>query len=282
MEFNNGIGAIAITSYIDDPDVGSYEKLTLLPWDYLNKRWNGHKASDLLIDSLSHLQLPRIAIDKNGNATIAVKVEKIIEKSAGEKISQIDLLTGNLNDPSGTWVHNAGNEFVCDTSKQVAEIAISYISNDTIMILTNEFPLLASNAPFQPENGIMFGDPRMNLVLRCFAFDEDHNISDIAESKYFVGIEDQQIPTTQSSLLQNYPNPCSEFTIVKFDILNYSDVKLEIFDIMGNHIATLVDQQLPQGSYEMRLNTSLLKPGIYLCRLTNGPRVDEIKISVIN
>lgn len=282
MEFNNAIGAVAIASYIDDPDVGSYEKLTLLTWDYLNKSWNGHKASDLLIDSLSHLQLPKIAIDQSGKTTIAVKVEKIIEKSIGEKISQIDLLTGDLNDPSETWIHIAGNEFVCDTAKQVDEIAISYVGNDTLMILTNEFPMLASNPTFEPLNGIMFGNPEMNLVLRCFAIDENGTIKDINENNYFVGIDDPQSPAHPPVLLQNYPNPCREFTIVKFDILNRSHTTLELFDIKGIHIATLIDQDIPPGSYEMNLNTSLLKPGIYLCRLTNGQRVDDIKISVIN
>jgi len=282
MNFNGGFGAVVLTLFETGPDGMQYEKLRLLPWNVSDKRWSREKTTDLMVDSISHLQLPRIAIDQNGKTTIAVKVEKIVEKSIGEKISQIDLLTGDLNDPSGTWMHIPGNEFVCDTAKQVNEIALSYIDNDTLMILTNEFPMLASNPAFEPLNGVMFGNPEMNLVLRCFAIDENGTIKDINENNYFVGIDDPQSPAHPPVLLQNYPNPCREFTIVKFELLNRSHTTLELFDIKGIHIATLIDQDIPPGSYEMKLNTSLLKPGIYLCRLTNGQRVDDIKISVIN
>jgi hypothetical protein len=282
MKFNNGMGAVAIATYIKDSSVNNYEKLILLPWDYLNKRWSSQKPADLLVDPLAHLQLPRIAINKDGHTTIAVKVEKIGKKSAGEKISQVDLLTGNLNNPFGGWKHITENEFVCDTTKQVAEIALSYIDNDTLMILTNEFPMLATNSSFIPQNGVMFGDPYMNLVLRCFMIEQDSIIKDIPESNYFTGINDPQIPDQKSGLFQNYPNPCKDLTVVKFDIPDHSYVKLELFDMKGSHVATLIDQELSQGSYEINLNVSLLNPGTYTCRLTHGQRVDVIKIIVIN
>ncbi|MCX6250867.1 MAG: LamG domain-containing protein [Bacteroidetes bacterium] len=282
MKFNHDRGAVAVATYINDPSVNNYEKLILIPWDYKSKKWNKQKSTDLLIEPLAHLQLPRIAINDDGKATIAVKVEKIVRKSAGQKISQVDLLTGNLNDPFGSWKHIAGNAFVCDTSKQVAEIALTYINTDTLMILTNEFPMLASNARFNPVNGVMFGDRDMNLVLRCFAIDQDSIVKDVAESPYFIGINEPEVPEETSALFQNYPNPCKDFTVVKFDISTHSYARLELFDFMGNRIATLIDQELSQGSYEIKLNVSLLKPGTYSCRLTVGSRADAIKIIVIN
>ncbi|MEI6435861.1 MAG: LamG-like jellyroll fold domain-containing protein [Bacteroidota bacterium] len=282
MKFNNGKGAVAVTTFVDDPGGPKYEKLILLPWDSQNKRWSTEQTVEALREPTAHLQLPRIAINKNGHATIAFKVERIGRKTANERISQIDLLTGNLNDPSGKWKHIKGNEFVCDTSKQVAEIALSYIDHDTLLILSNEFPMFASNSYFTPQNGIMYGDRYMNLVLRCFAIESDSIVRHVPESVYFVGINDHQLSEQASGLLQNYPNPCKESTKVKFDVTERSNVKLELFDVRGKQVATLVDQELPAGSYEIKLNTSLLKPGIYTCRMINGMRVDAIKIDVVN
>ena len=280
MKFNNGMGAIAIATFVSDfPD--DHEKLILLPWDHLNKRWGTEQTVELLREPTAHLQMPRIAINRDGHTAIALKVERIGKKTATERISQIDLLTGNLNNPPENWKHIKGNKFVCDTAKQVAEVALSYIDHDTLLILTNEFPMLASNSYFTPQNGAMFGDRYMNLVLRCFAIENDSIVKDVPESTYFVGINDHELPESASRMLQNYPNPCRESTTVKFDVAARSTIKLELFDIKGKHIAMLVDQELSPGSYEIALNTSLLKPGIYTCRMRYGKRVETIKIDVV-
>jgi len=205
MNFNNGNGAIVFTTFVNDSNFKHFEKLSLLPWDLETKQWAGKSATDLLIDSCAHLQKPKIIIDKSGQTAIAFKVEEIRKKSVGEKISQIDLLIGNLDNPTGGWQHIAGSEYVCDTTKQVADFALTYVNADTLMILTNEFPMLATNAPFEPVNGRMFGNPYMNMVLRCFALDENGIVSDIDEDNYFVGIGEPPTPLHQKGLLKNYP-----------------------------------------------------------------------------
>ena len=84
---------------------------------------------------------------------------------------------------------------------------------------------------------------------------------------------------------KNHLNPrpllLKEFTMVKLNVTERSKVKLELFNLQGNLVATLIDQELSPDSFEIKLNTSLLKPGIYSCRMTCGRRVETIKIDVI-
>jgi hypothetical protein len=149
-----------------------------------------------------------------------------------------------------------------------------------LMILSYEFPMLATNSAFTPLHGVMFGNPVMNMVLRCFAIEKDSVIVDVPEQQYFVGMDNQKIPDTRAKLVQCYPNPCDELTFITFTLTEESNVRLEILDMSGNCIATLIDQGLLPGSHQMKLNTSLLSPGMYLCRFSAGSYSDQVKIVV--
>lgn len=280
MNFRNGIGGAVVTLFVLDSTVNNYEKVVFIPWS-TGKSWNLGSKRDLLTEPVDHIQLPRMAINKDGHATIAVKFERIGHKSEFRKISQIDLLTANLNDADPVWHHVARNPFVCDTTKQVSDIALSYIDHDTLMILTNEYPMLATNASFAPVNGVMFGDPIMNLVLRCFAIKNDSMIEHVPENNFFMGVNDQKAPPPQEKLLQCFPNPCTDFTFLRFEVKDFSRVKLDLHDFSGIHIATVADNEFSPGSYELKLNTSLLKPGFYTCTLKNGQYKDVVKIVVV-
>ena len=78
------------------------------------------------------------------------------------------------------------------------------------------------------------------------------------------------------SLEQNYPNPFNPFTTIKFSIPqnvgneNFRSVQLKIYDMLGNEIATLVDEQKSPGTYEIKFNGSDYTSGIYFYKLKAG------------
>lgn len=77
------------------------------------------------------------------------------------------------------------------------------------------------------------------------------------------------------SLEQNYPNPFNPETKIKFTIpLNVkgetSNVKLTVFDILGNEIITLVNEEKFTGSYEVTFNAEGLSSGMYFYTLQTG------------
>jgi len=178
------------------------------------------------------------------------------------------------------WNHITANSYVCDTTKQVNDFNITFAGKDTLMILSNEFPMLPTNSAFTPVNGITFGNPYMNLVLRGFKIDESGKIQDIDEHKYFTDIHEVKQPNVKLQLYQNYPNPCDENTTLTFDITIPDRAKLELFDINGNRIATLADRHFNIGRYNITLNTLLLKSGIYIYRLTTNNQSNSLRMIV--
>lgn len=272
-------GGLFSTVYIED-SLLQYEKIVFVPWDNTNNNWNAALQTELLTDSINHLQLPCVAINDNGDVTLAIKVERLVPKGDNDKISQVDLLRGNINYPQETWSHFIANKYVCDTTKQVNDIQLTYSANDSLIILLNEYPMAPTNMRFIPANGIIFGDPYMNLVLRSFAFDDYGEIIDVDENDFFTDIQTQPENNVGIKLYQNFPNPCSNQTTIPFDIPERLSVKLELFDATGNKIATLLEHQLVAGRYEQTLNTNLLKPGIYVYRLTAGKKVASLRMMV--
>jgi hypothetical protein len=72
------------------------------------------------------------------------------------------------------------------------------------------------------------------------------------------------------ALSQNHPNPFNPSTVIRFNLEKQQQVKLQIFDILGQRVATLVDGIRQAGSYEVRLDAADLSSGVYFYRLQGG------------
>lgn len=72
----------------------------------------------------------------------------------------------------------------------------------------------------------------------------------------------------QFSLEQNYPNPFNPTTKIIYSIPKESKVRLEIFDILGRQVETLVNNSQQAGSYSVDFNASKLTSGVYIYKLT--------------
>jgi hypothetical protein len=69
------------------------------------------------------------------------------------------------------------------------------------------------------------------------------------------------------ALGQNYPNPFNPSTTINFRLAVDSKVNLKVFDVLGNEVATLVNEGKPAGSYEVEFNASSLPSGVYFYKL---------------
>jgi len=70
------------------------------------------------------------------------------------------------------------------------------------------------------------------------------------------------------ALEQNYPNPFNPATTIRYRIPSASVVKLQVFDILGREITTLVNEYKTAGEYSVRFNNPSLTSGVYYYRLT--------------
>ena len=97
------------------------------------------------------------------------------------------------------------------------------------------------------------------------------------------GIEDskENIIPEQFTLSQNYPNPFNPSTTIRFQVPNSSFVNLKVYDILGNEVATLVNEEKPAGSYVSVFNAAGLSSGIYFYKLTAGSFVETKKMILL-
>jgi hypothetical protein len=97
-----------------------------------------------------------------------------------------------------------------------------------------------------------------------------------------IGIEpiSNQVPS-EFKLYQNYPNPFNPMTNIKFQIPKAGFVKLVIYDIIGREIATLVNEELTPGIYEVQWDGSNYPSGVYYYRLKAGDYSDTKKMVLL-
>ncbi len=84
--------------------------------------------------------------------------------------------------------------------------------------------------------------------------------------------------TSYFHLNQNFPNPYNPNTTVKYHIPELAFVTFKVYDMLGNEIATLVNEEKPIGSYEVEFDAINLPSGIYFYRLQAGLFVETKKM----
>jgi hypothetical protein len=93
-------------------------------------------------------------------------------------------------------------------------------------------------------------------------------------------VEDEILPA-RVALNGAYPNPFNPSTIISFDLKETEMVSLEIFDIAGRQVATLVDKQMIPGKHQVSWNPVNLSSGLYLVNLVVGLETFNQKITYI-
>ena len=92
--------------------------------------------------------------------------------------------------------------------------------------------------------------------------------------------ETEEIPTT-FSLSQNYPNPFNPSTTIKFSIPNGGLVTLAVYNILGEQIKTLINQEMPAGNHSVLFSANSLASGIYFYSLRAGSFVETKKMILL-
>ncbi len=82
-------------------------------------------------------------------------------------------------------------------------------------------------------------------------------------------------------LEQNYPNPFNPSTTIRYQLPVASEVKLEVYDVLGKKVATLVNERQAAGYYQYVWNANGLSSGVYLYRLQAGRFIETKKMMLV-
>ena len=108
--------------------------------------------------------------------------------------------------------------------------------------------------------------------LKQIDFNGSFEYSDIVEI---------EITPQAFELSQNFPNPFNPSTKISWQSPFAGHQTLKVYDVLGNKVATLVNEYRDAGSYELDFNASSLSSGIYFYRLSAGSFVQTKKMLLI-
>ena len=165
------------------------------------------------------------------------------------------------------------NEILCDTYQSTNYYADFWHWNNKESVA---FTLETATVPPQPlerirNNGIAIAHGLYKVLNVIVTGSEIENL----------------IEPTTFELSQNYPNPFNPSTKIKFTVpvtlseVEGSLVTLKVYDVLGNQIATLVNEEKPVGSYEVEFNGSGLPSGIYFYMLDVQDKFFEVKKMIL-
>jgi hypothetical protein len=83
------------------------------------------------------------------------------------------------------------------------------------------------------------------------------------------------------TLQKNYPNPFNPSTTIEFDLPKASDVRIEVYNIAGQKVQTLLNEKKPAGSHQVEFNADNLSSGVYFYKIEAGEFQDVKKMILI-
>jgi hypothetical protein len=92
---------------------------------------------------------------------------------------------------------------------------------------------------------------------------------------------DEHFQPDEFSLEQNYPNPFNPITKIRFQIPIKTYVQLEVYDILGRKVSTLIKKEMNAGVYETEFNGSKFASGVYIYRIQAGSFISSKKMILL-
>ncbi|NMB82039.1 MAG: T9SS type A sorting domain-containing protein [Ignavibacteria bacterium] len=79
-------------------------------------------------------------------------------------------------------------------------------------------------------------------------------------------------------LFQNYPNPFNPVTTISYQIPENNHVTLKVFDMIGNEVETLINEEKPAGYHTITFDAENISTGVYFYQLKVGDFVSTKKL----
>jgi hypothetical protein len=165
---------------------------------------------------------------------------------------------------------------------------LTYDIFDTLLITDPNDPNVDDPVLIPAYNSVNIapGDSIIQYVAIAYGVNETEMFASLqqAQEKYYaltsVKQDHNSIPN-DFILEQNYPNPFNPSTTIKFALPSGTDVKLKIYNTLGEEVADLVNEYLEAGTYTYRFDASNLTSGIYIYTLQAGGKQISNKMTLV-
>ncbi|MBK7500710.1 MAG: S8 family peptidase [Ignavibacteriales bacterium] len=172
--------------------------------------------------------------------------------------------TVKLNWNTATEINNYGFEI----ERKVASLQSAIYNYEKIGFINGNGNSNSPKSYSYQDNGVSAG----KYLYRLKQIDNDGQFEYSEEIEIDLGLP------TEYELTQNYPNPFNPSTKIRYSIPNVgsglAQTVLKVYDVLGNEIATLVDDYRAAGSYEVEFDASSLSTGVYFYKLQSGSFVE--------
>jgi hypothetical protein len=101
------------------------------------------------------------------------------------------------------------------------------------------------------------------------------------DQKFGTGVNDDYQFLNSYELSQNYPNPFNPSTNIQYAISSRQLISLKVYDILGNEIATLVNEEKSAGQYEVEFDGTGLPSGIYFYQIKADSFIETKKMILL-
>ena len=191
--------------------------------------------------------LPNLFMNSGGNGNNWLKLNLIGVQSNRDAI--------------GSWIeyYVNGQKFIRET-----HCGISYMSQNSgyIILGAGSSTVIDSIYIKWPGSGIVD-------VLRDIAVNQTLTVE---EGETITSVDDNKSIPDKLQLLQNYPNPFNPSTVIKFTLPEEAFVTINVFNILGEVVSTLVNRNLPSGTHQIVFDAKGINSGVYFYRLqVNNP-----------
>ena len=226
-------------------------------------------------EGLTNTDILSLAIDTSGHVFVGTYGGGVF-RSIYSTTSNNPLLALS-SDSCKIWEANKLKE-INWVSSDIENIKLEYTTNDA-----NWYTIVPSFSAFKESYYWLVPNAPSQFCKIKISDTQNPSVSDVTSEFFTINsvFEDQNKLLMSFQLFQNYPNPFNPMTKIKYSIPKQSYVTLKVYDILGNEIETLANEEKPAGEYEVTLDAVNLPSGVYFYRLQAGSFVKTKKMILL-
>ncbi len=237
-------------------------------------------------------------INTSWGSTVNFTSTDQVNQGSSNSIKVIQNAWGGFSLHDGNWGSNSSVDNQTYNAVQFAVFSTSTIALSILLendgggtFPTIDYGTVAANSWTVITIPLSQLNPNNNLIERLDIMEtsgvqktfyiDNINFINSSSAKAVANVKENNIKPTNFSLSQNYPNPFNPSTNINFSLPSTSYVTLNIYNILGEKVTTLVDDNLSAGEHSVTFHADNLASGIYIYQLRAGNIVLQKKMNLL-